>query len=125
MKFYCELFTKNFLPAIRAIIAENLIEKYGLTQIEVAKKMGLTQAAVSHYLRSKRGAKAYNLLRQNSDVLNYIEKLAELIYRGKGATKEAYKYVCKICGWIRQRKDIVDEVVNVHEEIMFPIANEE
>jgi len=125
LKFYCEVFTKNFLPAIRAIIAENLTEKHGLTQIEAAKKMGLTQAAISHYLRSKRGAKAYNILKQNGDVLSYIEKLAELIYQGKGTTKEAYEYVCKICEWIRLRKEIIDEVANVDEEIMFPDKHED
>ncbi len=120
MKFYCEIFTRNFLPAVRAIIAENLTEKYGLTQIEAAKKMGLTQAAISHYLRSKRGAKAYNILKQDKEVLNYIKELATLIYEGKGNTKEAYDYVCKICEWIRSRKEIIEEVANTDEEIMFP-----
>ncbi len=120
MKFYCEIFTKNFLPAIRAIIAEHLIEKHGLTQIEAAKKMGLTQAAISHYLRSKRGAKAYNLIKNHNDILSNIEKLAELIYEGKGTAKEAYEYVCKICESIRLKTHIVDEVLVTEEEVMFP-----
>lgn len=120
MKFYCEVFTRNFLPAIRAIIAEYLTEKHGLTQIEAAKKMGLTQAAISHYLRSKRGAKAYNFLKNANEALEYIYRLAELIYEEKGNTKEAYDYVCKICEWIRSHRELIEEMVSSEEEIMFP-----
>jgi len=120
LKVFCEVFTKTFLPAIRAIIAEKLIEKYNLTQIEAAKKMGLTQAAISHYLRSKRGAKAYNILKGNKEIEGYIDKLVDIIYSNGSSSLEIYQYMCKICEWLRQRKNLVKEVASEKEEILYP-----
>ncbi|MEM3391769.1 MAG: helix-turn-helix domain-containing protein [Archaeoglobaceae archaeon] len=45
---------KYILPAIRAMVAKELIER-GYKIKEVAEMLGLTQAAVSQYLASKRG----------------------------------------------------------------------
>lgn len=120
VKVYCEVFTKIFLPAIRALIAEKLIEKYNLTQIEVAKKMGLTQAAISHYLRSKRGAKAYNILKANDDIDKHIEKIADALYREENNFEVIYQGVCFICGWLREHEDVVKEIISDEKEILYP-----
>ena len=53
----CEIATRYFLPMFRSLVAKDLIEKYDYTQIEVAEKLGTTQAAISQYLHSKRGYK--------------------------------------------------------------------
>jgi predicted transcriptional regulator len=46
----CETITKGFLPAIKIAIARELSGKYDLTEVQIAKNLGLTQAAVSKYL---------------------------------------------------------------------------
>jgi hypothetical protein len=38
MKPFCEIIVANILPAIRAVVAKELIEEYGLNQTEVSKK---------------------------------------------------------------------------------------
>jgi len=38
------------------MVAKELMETYSFSQNEVAEKLGITQAAVSHYINSKRGA---------------------------------------------------------------------
>ncbi|MEM1556517.1 MAG: helix-turn-helix domain-containing protein [Candidatus Bathyarchaeia archaeon] len=55
MRLPCESIGKRILPIFRAYIAKELVEKYGFTQVKAAEKIGTTQAAVSQYLRSKRG----------------------------------------------------------------------
>ena len=53
----CELVVRYILPTFRSLIAKELVEKYHFSQNDAAKKLGTTQAAISHYLSSKRGHK--------------------------------------------------------------------
>jgi len=59
MKTPCEEVIKEVIPTIRALIAKDLCLKYGFTQIEAAKKLGITQAAISQYISLKRGGKKF------------------------------------------------------------------
>jgi uncharacterized protein len=49
-----EIESKSLIPAVRAILAKDLVKAKGLKEEEVAKLLGITQAAVSNYLRLKR-----------------------------------------------------------------------
>lgn len=49
----CIPITKDILPAVRAAIAETLSKKYGYRQVDVAKKLGVAQVAVSKYLNKR------------------------------------------------------------------------
>jgi uncharacterized protein len=51
----CEVATKSVIPALRAMIARELIEDYGMKQELVAERLGITQAAVSKYRHQVRG----------------------------------------------------------------------
>jgi predicted transcriptional regulator len=51
----CEVAAKSVIPALRAMIARELIEDYGLKQELVAERLGVTQAAVSKYRHQVRG----------------------------------------------------------------------
>ena len=57
MKPYCEVASQYLLPTLRALVAKNLMEKYKMTQQDAASKIGLTQSAVSQYMRQLRGSK--------------------------------------------------------------------
>jgi len=46
----CEITVKVLLPAIRTLVAKELSESYGWTQTKIARKLGVTQAAISGYL---------------------------------------------------------------------------
>jgi len=46
----CELTVRTLLPTLRVMVARDLAEDYGWTQTKIAKKLGVTQAAVSGYL---------------------------------------------------------------------------
>ncbi len=49
----CIEITKDILPAVRAAIAERLSKEYNYRQIDIAKKLGVAQVAVSKYLNNK------------------------------------------------------------------------
>jgi predicted transcriptional regulator len=54
----CETIGKYVLPIFRSLVAKELINTYGLTQVETAEKLGTTQAAISQYINSKRALKS-------------------------------------------------------------------
>lgn len=91
MKLPCEQLVER-LPAIRAIITNEIVNTFGLTQKEAAEKLGITQAAVSQYLAGSRGGK--NKL-SNKKLLAESRKLAKDIIEGKS---EFPKTVCSLCG---------------------------
>ena len=66
------------IPAIRREIAKSMID-LGLTQKQVAKRMGITEAAVSQYLSSKR---AKEVVFSNA-VLDEIRKSAKTIEKNE------------------------------------------
>src|SRR5437899_11380180 len=50
-----ELVVARLLPTIRARLARELLHTYKMKQVDVARSMGITQAAVSHYNTQSRG----------------------------------------------------------------------
>ena len=51
----CEIAVKSVIPAVKALIAKELVEKRGLKQDEAAEILGVSQSAVSKYTRKVRG----------------------------------------------------------------------
>lgn len=49
----CEKVAERLLPAIKAVVAKTLAQRYSWTQIEIATGLEVTQAAVSKYLSGK------------------------------------------------------------------------
>jgi len=100
----CESISRRLIPIFRAYIARELIEKYGFTQTEVAKKLGTTQAAISQYLRLKRGT---GDLKQFDEILPIIQSAArevasEISSGGVDLDKIALKF-CELCLSIQKR----------------------
>jgi predicted transcriptional regulator len=52
MKPPCELIVWYVIPTIRAELAKEMI-KLGLSQKEVSERLGITQSAVSQYVKDK------------------------------------------------------------------------
>lgn len=55
MKIPCEIVVWHILPLIRRELATELVDSYGMSQAEVARRFGVTDAAISQYITRKRG----------------------------------------------------------------------
>jgi len=100
----CESLGRRLTPMFRAYIAKELIEKHGFTQVEAAKKLGITQAAISQYLRSKRGAKDLRELKAFLPVIeSAASEVANKIASGRINSSEAALKICEICLYIRKK----------------------
>ncbi|MEM0243099.1 MAG: helix-turn-helix domain-containing protein [Candidatus Aenigmatarchaeota archaeon] len=107
MKILCEIIGSEFLPIIRALISRTLIEKYGLTQTEIAEILGVSQPLISFYLYGLRAKNVKNFLEKNSEILNEIEKLCKkIIYEKIDKDEIAYKII-EIAKRIYRKENII------------------
>jgi predicted transcriptional regulator len=98
MSARCESIGKFVLPVYRSFVAKELINTYHLTQVEAAKKLKTTQAAVSQYMNSKRAIKGID---QFTEVLPKIQaeakKTAKQLANHQTTWAEVTLDFCKLC----------------------------
>ena len=82
-----EVVTAKLLPTIRARLAQVLLDEYGMRQVEVAKHLGITQAAVSHYKTASRGLDA-DLVHLFPEIDQGVRRLAARIAEGMAQTEQ-------------------------------------
>lgn len=105
----CELFVREYLPAIRAILARKLTE-LGLTQQQAAERLYLTQPAVAFYKRQLRG-KSVSKISANKELLMELEALAKRIFSKpmrKNALEAEY---CAFCKMLFGNERVLEETV--------------
>src|SRR5256712_13733534 len=76
-----ELVVARLLPTIRARLARELLHTYKMKQVDVARSMGITQAAVSHYNTQSRGVDQ-EMLRLFPEIKPFVHGLSEQIAHG-------------------------------------------
>ena len=100
----CEQIVRYVLPAFRSLIAKELSEKYGLSQVVIADNLGITQAAVSHYLYSKRGKKKIQQLQSLPEVREMANEVAKEMADGEASNQDATAKFCKFCALIMKNE---------------------
>ncbi len=87
---------QNVLPIFRSLMARELVKKYGLSQTDVAKRLGITQAAVSQYLCSKRGKGG---IRQSNinEIRRLAKRTASKISKDKKFVRDPMGTACRLC----------------------------
>ncbi|MBW6462046.1 MAG: hypothetical protein K0B07_03295 [DPANN group archaeon] len=99
MKPFCEVMVKNIFPAIRALIAKELMDNLHHTQNETATLMCITQPAISQYSRELRGKKVV-ILNSNAQVASIIKESAKTLAKQKEQKNTGI--MCNICREIRK-----------------------
>lgn len=94
----CEYMIWNGLPVIRREITESMINNFGLSQKEAAKKLGVTPAAVCQYLSKKRG----KIKITDKSITKEINISAERIIQNNGTS--VILETCRICRIIKSKK---------------------
>ena len=86
-----EVVTAKLLPTIRARLAQVLLDEYGMRQVEVAKHLGITQAAVSHYKTASRGTDA-DLVQTFPEIETEVRALAARISDGMSQMEQVLAF---------------------------------
>lgn len=102
MKLPCEIAVKSVVPAIRALLAKELIVTYGMKQTEAANLLGITQTAVSKYAHHVRGR--VMSIENEDEVCTLIEDTAASLANGHlDKTKLGVK-ICATCKTVRKKR---------------------
>ena len=96
MTVACEKMVRYVLPWIRKEFAKIMVNELGLAQVQVSKKLEVTEPAISQYLSSKRGDEI-NII--DEKILLTVKEAAIRISDGNGANLG--REICKICRLIR------------------------
>jgi len=88
----CEIIVQYVLPAIRAEIAARMRDE-GISQARIARILGVTPAAVSQYIKSKRGT-----VGQDVEVLAVID---DYIEKYRNDPDELSAHLCDVCNKIK------------------------
>ena len=71
-----EIESKSLIPALRAILAKKLARSHQIREDEISKMLGVTQAAISNYIRGTRGdPRLIDKLLANKQVAKMIDDL--------------------------------------------------
>ena len=93
----CEFIFWNVIPTIRREIAKSMVNDFGLSQRDTAKKLDITPASVSLYISDKRG----NIQIVDNNIISEIRASAEGII--KDDNKSLNGETCRICKIIRKK----------------------
>jgi uncharacterized protein len=109
-----EIEAKSLIPAVRAILAKKLIREYALKEEDVAKDLGITQAAVSNYVRGTRGdVELISKLESVREVMRMIDDIAKDLSTNKAYTPSTLAKFVGLCNYMRYTLIICD----VHHRI--------
>lgn len=104
-----EIEAKSLIPAVRAILAKKLIKEYSLKEEDVAKVLGITQAAVSNYVRGTRGdVELIIKLESVREVMRMIDDIAKDLSTNKAYTPSTLAKFVGLCNYMRYTLIICD-----------------
>ncbi|MFW9920840.1 MAG: thiamine-phosphate synthase family protein [Candidatus Thorarchaeota archaeon] len=111
----CEIVQREFLPDLRASLSRILKER-GLSQMEIAERIGLTQAAVSKYLRQSDRTRSID---RHIHVL--ATRIAQDLLDDSKTQSQILKQVCGTCMTLR----IGSDICTLHKRSHAVLAEEE
>jgi len=114
----CETVVRRLLPILRALVAEELMETHGWTQLQVANRLGVTQPAISGYpsLLKKSASRRFNI----EEVKKVAVEIASGLVNGELSLSESVRDVCELCTKLK----IGGAVCNLHK-LQVPELSEE
>ncbi len=97
----CEVGVKTILPAIRAVMARDLVEKHGMKEHQAAEILGLSQSAISRYATKNRG----NILTIDDvpEVQMLVDQMINLLVYNAHQKNEILELFCQTCKIIREK----------------------
>ncbi|ACV12876.1 transcriptional regulator, XRE family [Halorhabdus utahensis DSM 12940] len=115
MKFIEEVVVEEFLPTFRSMLAERLRDR-GLTQLEVADQLGISQSAVSKYAHGE--VDRNERLLEDERLQELTDRLADGLAAGDVSPVQA---LAEAEVFVRQLEQ-GDLLAQLHEESFSPLA---
>lgn len=104
-----EIESKLLIPAIRAILSKEMVIEKGLKEEEVARMLGITQAAVSNYLRGTRGDnELISKLMSLSEIMSMIKEIGDDLSTNRAYTAKTLSKFIGLCNYMRYSLIICD-----------------
>ena len=100
MRTTCELVSNTVLPSIRAWIVREAIEKFGMKQKDVANCLGVTNSAVSQYMKEKRADIGISE-KELKQIKPLISEIASKMASKQLTDFELMKLMCRVCFSLR------------------------
>jgi len=120
-----EIESKTMIPALRAILAKKLAEQHKIREDEISKMLGVTQAAVSNYIRGTRGdPKLISQLSSQKQIVVMIDEISENLASNKAYTPASLSKFIGICNYIKTSLLICDIHHNLESNIDEAICKE-
>jgi len=120
-----EIESKTLIPALRAILAKKLAEDHKVREEEISKMLGVTQAAISNYIRGTRGDPALIAkLLSDKQVSSLIDELTENLSSDMAYTPSSLSKFIGLCNYIKSSLLICEIHHNLESNIDEKICKE-
>jgi len=120
-----EIESKSLIPALRAILAKDLANKYHIREDEISKMLGVTQAAISNYIRGTRGdPKLIEKLLEDKQVAEMLDDISDSLSSDKAYTPSSLSKFIGLCNYIKSSLLICDIHHNLETDIDDEICKE-
>jgi predicted transcriptional regulator len=120
-----EIESKTLIPALRAILAKKLAEEHQIREDEISKMLGVTQAAISNYIRGTRGdPKLIQKLMEDKQVSQLINELSDILSSDMAYTPSSLAKFISLCNYIKSSLLICEIHHNLESNIDEAICKE-
>ncbi|HET8720168.1 MAG TPA: transcriptional regulator [Candidatus Nitrosotenuis sp.] len=120
-----EIESKTLIPALRAILAKKLAEEHRIREDEISKMLGVTQAAISNYIRGTRGdPKLIQKLVADEQVSLMLKELSDRLASDMAYTPSSLARFISLCNYIKSSLLICENHHNLESNIDEAICKE-
>ena len=120
-----EIESKTLIPALRAILAKKLAEDHNIREDEISKMLGVTQAAVSNYIRGTRGDPSLIAkLLAEKEVAIMINELCDSLSSDMAYTPSILSKFIGLCNYIKSSLLICEIHHNLESDIDEQVCKE-
>jgi hypothetical protein len=120
-----EIESKTLIPALRAILAKKLAEEHSVREDEISKMLGVTQAAISNYIRGTRGdPKLIQKLVSDEQVSQMLNELSDRLASDMAYTPSSLAKFISLCNYIKSSLLICEIHHNLESNIDEAICKE-
>ena len=120
-----EIESKSLIPALRAIIAKKLAVDHKIREDQISKMLGVTQAAISNYIRGTRGdPELIKKLLAEKQVSEIIDEISDNLSADKSYTPSTLAKFIGLCNYIKSSLLICDIHHNLESDIDEAICKE-